>query len=28
MPDLPDRETYELDDDPDGLNKQNYLEDI
>jgi hypothetical protein len=28
MPDLPDQETYGLDDDVDGLNKLNYLEDI
>jgi len=27
IPDLPDRDTYGLDDDPpDGLNKQDYLE--
>jgi hypothetical protein len=28
IPDLPDRDTYGLDDDPDGLNKQDYLEDM
>jgi hypothetical protein len=28
MPDLPDRETYGLDDDPVGLNKLDYLEDM
>jgi hypothetical protein len=28
MPDLPDRGTYGLDDDADGLNKLNYLEDM
>jgi hypothetical protein len=28
MPDLPDRETFGLDDDPDGLNRLDYLEDM
>jgi hypothetical protein len=28
LPDLPDRGSYGLDDDPDGLNKQDYLEDM
>jgi hypothetical protein len=28
MPNLPDRDTDGLDDDPDGLNKQDYLEDM
>ncbi len=28
LPDQPDRETYGLDDDQDGLNKLDYLEDI
>jgi hypothetical protein len=28
LPDQPDRETYGLDDDPDGLNKLDYLEDM
>jgi len=28
MPDLPDRETYGLDDDVDGLNKLDYQEDM
>jgi hypothetical protein len=28
MPDLPDRNTYGLDDDPDDWNKQDYLEDM
>jgi hypothetical protein len=28
MPDLPERDTYGLDDDPDGLNRLDYLEDM
>ncbi len=28
MPDLPERDTYGLDDDPDGLNRLDYLEDL